>query len=129
LVLAWVVFWLNAALFPCCEALAAAFDDHSGEISQSASVAQPAHHSDEAPSESHHSPDSPCGDTLEAGPAINGEYAGLQTDRAHLEWLAIDAYSPAGLAAADHSATPARRDYRPPPPPYRLYLHTQRLLI
>lgn len=130
LVLAWVVFWLNTALFPCCEALAAAFDGHSNEVSQSASAAQPAHDSDETHSEyPHPGPILPCGDTLDAGPAINAEHAGLQTDRSYLKWFAIDAYSPAGLTVADHSATPAPRDYRPPPSPYRLYLQTQRLLI
>lgn len=130
LVLAWAAFWLNAAFFPCCEALAAAFGDHSDDVSQTASAAQPAHHSGETHSECpHHSPDSPCGCSLNAGPAINEADAGLLTDRVHPEWFAIDAFVVAGLTAVSHSANLAPREYRSPPPPVRLYLHTQRLLI
>ena len=128
LVLAWVIFWLNTALFPCCEALAAAFGDHSDRVSHSASASQPAHHSDETHSEQpHHSPGSPCGHSLNAGPAINGEYAGLPTDRVHLEWVAMDMSSSVGLTVVNHSEILAPRE--PHPPPFRLYLRTLRLLI
>ena len=128
-VLAWLVFWLNTALFPCCEVLAAVFGDRSDDVSQSASDAQSSDHSDETHSQhSHHSPDSPCNDTFNAGPAINGVCAGLPTDRV-LEWFAIDVPVAAGLTAVSFSANLAPRDYHPPPPPLRLYLQTQRLLI
>jgi len=130
LVLAWAVFWFNTALFPCCEAVAAAFDDHSDDVSQSVSAVQPAYHTDETHSECpHHGPGSPCSHTLDAGPAITEMYAGLPTDRVNLEWFAIDVSVAAGLTAVDHSANLAPRDYLPPPPPFRLYLRTQRLLI
>ena len=129
LVLAWVVFWLNTAFFPCCEALAAAFDDHSDSVSQSTSAAQPAHHSDETHSEhSDQGPSSHCDYSLNAGPAINGAYAALPTDRVHLDWFAIDTPVAPGLTAVNYSANLAPREYHPPPP-FRLYLRTLRLLI
>jgi len=129
LVLAWA-FWFNAALFPCCEALAAAFGDHRGDVSQTAPAAQPAHYSGETQSECpHHSPGSPCGHSLDAGPAINEADAGLSTDRVNPEWFAIDVSAVAGLTAVNRSANLAPRAYHSPPPPLRLYLHTQRLLI
>lgn len=114
LVMAWVAFWLNSALFPCCEAFAAAFDEHSDDVSQSVAVAQPAHHSDETNSERpHHSPDSPCDYKLDAGPAISGEYAGLPTDRVPLEWIAPPVPTAVGLTAGYRFAILAPRDYRP----------------
>ncbi len=130
LVLAWAVFWFNSALFPCCEALAAAFGDHPDDVSQTASAAVPAHHSGETHSECpHHSPDSPCGHTLDAGPVPNEVYAGLPTDRVNPEWLAIEVSVAADRTAVDHSANLTPREYHSPPPPFRLYQRTQRLLI
>ena len=129
LVLAWVVFWLNTAFFPCCEALAAAFDDHSDSVSQSTSTAQTAHHSDETHSEhSDQSPSSHCDYSLNAGPAINGAYAAPLTDRVHLDWFAIATPVAPGVTAVNRFASRATIDYHPPPP-FRRYLHTQRLLI
>lgn len=129
MVLAWAAFWFNSALFPCREAVAATFSGHSDDASQSVSAARPAHASDKTYCErSHHSPDSPCDCTLDAGSAISGAYAGLATDRAHLEWFAIDVSVPVVLTGVNHSANLALREYHPPSP-FRLYLHTQRLLI
>jgi len=130
LVLAWAAFWFNAALFPCCEALAAAFGDHPGDLSQTASAARPAHHSVETQSECpHHSPELTCGHTLDAAPTITEVYGGPPTDCVNLEWFAIDVSVAAALTAVTHSANLAPREYHSPPPPVRLYLHTQRLLI
>ena len=130
MVLAWVIFWLNTALFPCCDAFAAVLGDHAVSVSQSASAAESAHHSDESHSERpYHSPESPCDYALNAGPAIvDGEYAALPTDRIQLGGFAIDALLVPGLTAVTHAAYLVPRDYHPPPP-FRLYLHTQRLLI
>ena len=130
MVLAWVVFWVNTALFPCCEALAAAFGGHSDSFSQSVTAAQPAHHSDESHSERpQRSPESPCDYALNAGPVtVDGESAALPTDRAQLAWFAIDTSVPPDLTAANYAAIRAPREYHPPPQS-RLYLHTQRLLI
>ena len=130
MVLAWCVFWFNTALFPCCDAFAAAFGDHSDSVSQSVSAAQPAHHSDESHSEQpHHSPESPCDYALNAGPAIiDGAYAAPPTDRVHLVWFAIDTPVAPRLTAVNHAVNLVPHEYHPSPPS-RLYLHTQRLLI
>jgi len=45
LVLAWVVFWLNTALFPRCEVAAAVLGGHADNGSRTASAAPPLHHS------------------------------------------------------------------------------------
>ena len=130
MVLAWVVFWLNTALFPCCDAVAAMFGDHTVRVSPSASAAHPAHHSDESHSERpHHSPESPCGYALNAEPAtIDGESAALPTDRVQWVWFAVAASAAPDLTTVTYAAYRAPREYHPPPP-FRLYLHTQRLLI
>jgi hypothetical protein len=129
LVLAWVVFWLNTALFPCCEAFAVAFDDHADDVSQSVPAAAQAHHSGETQVESpHHKPDSPCDYTLHAGSVINGEHAGPATDRIQLESVAIYIAFAVWPPVTNRSAKLAPHDFHPPPP-FRLYLHTQRLLI
>lgn len=129
LVLAWVAFWLNAASFPCCEAFAVAFNDHADDVSQSVPAATHAHQAGETQPESpHHSPDSPCDYTLHAASVINGEHAGPATERIHLGSVAIYMAFAVGPPVANHSAILAPRDYHPPPP-FRLYLHTQRLLI
>ena len=131
MVLAWVVFWVNTALFPCCDAFAAAFDHHSEDVSQSVSAAEPAHHSDDPHSERlHHSPESPCDYALSAGPAIiDGAYVALlPTDHIQLVWVAITTPVAPDLTATNHAANRVPREYHPPPQS-RLYLHTQRLLI
>ena len=130
MVLAWAVFWLNTALFPCCDAFAAVFGDHSGSVTQSASAAQPVHHSDKSHSERPlQSPESPCDYALNAGPAIiSGVYAALPTDRVQWVWFAVATSAAPDLIAVNNSANRAPREYRPPLPS-RLYLHTQRLLI
>ena len=114
LVLAWVIFWINTALFPCCEAVAAAFGDHSDDVSQSVSAAQPAHAAGGMHSEPPtHSPSSPCGYTLTAGPTNVGMYATVTIDHSSPEWLASDTPAAPSLTAANHSANLAPR---PTPP-------------
>ena len=132
MVLAWVIFWLNTALFPCCDAFAAMFGDHAVSVSQSVSAAQSAHHSgaDESHSERPpHSPESPCDYALNAEPAIiSVTYAALPTDRVQFVLFAIATPVAPDLTAVHYAAILAPREYRPPLP-FRLYLHTQRLLI
>ena len=129
LMLAWVAFWLNTALFPCCEALAAALSNHSDISSQPASGAQSAHHSAEAHVEHvHPSPSSPCKDTVKSVSAIPGAYAQLPTSDFQPEWFAIDGPVASDLKTPDQSAILAPREYQPPPLS-RVYLQTQRLLI
>lgn len=130
--LAWVAFWLNTVLFPCCEAFAAAFDDHADDVSQSVSTAPQDHHAGAKTSERpHHSPGTPCDRAFNAEPTLGGEYAWLPTDRAHQEWVAISVTSVVGPPAVAQAAILALRDYHPPPrlATVRLYLRTQRLLI
>jgi len=129
LVAAWVVFWLNTALFPCCEVAAAGLGGHTNNASQSASAAPSLHPSDATHSEPlDHGPDSPCGTILISGSPLVGAYEVLTLDRSPLEWLAVDAPVATRITAVDHSANLAHARAAPPPP-LRLYLRTQRLLI
>ena len=131
MVVAWVVFWLNTALFPCCDAFAAVFGNHSATDSHAVSADHPAHHSDANESHSErpqHSPESPCENALNAEPVtIDGESAALPTDRFQGVWFAVATSAAPDLTAVNHAAHRAPREYRPPLPS-RLYLHTQRLL-
>jgi hypothetical protein len=129
LAVAWVVFWLNTVLFPCCEVAAAVLGGHADNGSRSASAAPQLHHSDGTHSEPlDHGPDSPCGYTLISGPPLVGEYGVLTPDRSPLEWFAVDAPVATSLTAVNHSANLALARAAPPPS-LRLYLRTQRLLI
>ena len=129
LVVAWVVFWLNASLFPCCVTIAAAFGGQAGNDSQSVSSVAPAHHPDEPHSgPPGHSPDSPCAYSLSAGPTIIGEYAVLAADRSPQGWFAVDAPVATSPTAINHVANLALARATPPRS-LRLYLRTQRLLI
>lgn len=124
MILAWVVFWLTTAFFPCCEA-AAAFSNHSANVSQAASAAQPAHDS----AETHidrpdRNPYSPCGYVLSAQPTNIGV---LATEHPPLKWLAIDAPVFSGLTAVIRCDNLALRGI--PPPSIPLYLREQRLLL
>ena len=129
LMAAWVVFWLNTALLPCCEVAAAVSGGYTNNESQSASAAPSLHHSGATQSEPlDHSPDSPCGYTLISASQLAGAYEVLTPDRFPMEWLAVDAPVATRLTAVDHSANLAHARAAPPPP-LRLYLRTQRLLI
>ena len=126
---AWVVFWLNTALFPCYETVAAAIGGYPDSVSQSVSNAQPMHNYGAAGTYSERSdpsPYPPCGYTLSTGPASVGMHALPATDHSPLEWFAIDAPVPS-LITASHAENLAPRGN--PPPPLRLYLRTLRLLI
>ena len=129
LLAAWVVFWLNTALFSCCEVAAAVLGGHVDNGSVSASAALPLQHSAAAQSEPlDHSPDSPCGYNLISGPPLVGEHEVQTTDRPPLEGIAVNAPVATSLTVANHSADLALARAAPPPP-LRLYLRTQRLLI
>ena len=131
LLAAWLVFWLNTALFPCCEVAASVLGGHADNGSLSASAAPLLQHSAATHSEPlDQSPDSPCGYTLASGPPLVGEHEVPAPDRADLEWLAVDVPVAMSLTltAADPSANLALARASPPPP-LRLYLRTQRLLI
>ena len=129
LVVGWVGFWLNTALFPCCEVAAAVLGGHADSGPRSVSAAPPLHDSDASQSGLMDlSPDSPCGYTLISGPPLVAEYEVLAPDRSPLEWFAVDAPVATSLTAVNHPAYLALARAAPPPP-LRLYLRTQRLLI
>ncbi len=129
LVMAWLMFWLNAALFPCCEVAAAILGGHAGSGSPVTSVAPASHHAAATRSEpSDHNPGSPCGDAVFAGVPLASQAEGMATDQSAPEWIAIDAPVVISSPATDLTTTQAL-DRAAPPPPLRLYLRTQRLLI
>ena len=113
LVAAWAVFFLNTALFPCCEVAAAVLGGHAD-----ATQAEPLEHS----------ADSPCASSLGEAPTIVGEHEVLSPDRSPLEWFAGDAPVAASLAAVNRSANLALARAAPPLS-LRLYQRTQRLLL
>lgn len=124
MILAWVVFWLNAAFFPCYDAIAAV-SGHTANVSLAASPAPPAHDSDGTRTDRpDHGPYSPCGYTLGAQPTNIGVPA---TEQSPLKWLAIDAPVAPGLTAAIRSEILPLREI--PSPPLRRYLREQRLLL
>ena len=132
LLLAWLAFWFNTAFIPCCEAFAAASDQHADDVAQIVPAASQMHdtHTYDA-GHPHHAPASPCGPTLNLEPATNGEYAGLRADRVDFNCGATDMLVAANHIAENQSAKLALHAFRPPPRPreVRLYLQTQRLLI
>ena len=129
LIAAWVVFWLNTALFPCCEVTAAILGGHADSAMQSLSSAPSAHHSDSTHSEPlDHGPDTPCGDTLSADPPLGGEQGVRVPERSSLEWFAVDAPVSARFTSAFRAANVSLARAAPPPS-LRPHLRTQRLLI
>ena len=114
LVAAWAVFFLNTALFPCCEAAAAVLGGHAD-----ATQAEPLEE---------HGPDAPCASSISAGPTIVGEHEVLSPDRSPVDWFAGDAPVAASLTAVNHSAILALARAAPPLS-LGLYQRTQRLLL
>jgi len=123
-----MVFWLNTALFPCCEVAAADLGERTGSALSSVSAVEPAHHAgthSESPADN---PGSPCGDTLISGSPHVALDEVLTPDRLPLEWFTVDAPVVTSVTAVTHSATLALVRAALPPSP-RFYLRTQRLLI
>jgi hypothetical protein len=113
LVAAWAVFFLNTALFPCSEVVAAVLDGHVD-----ATHAEPLDHD----------PDSPCAFSLGGRPTLVGEHEVLAPDRSPLGWFAIDAPVATSPTAVNHFVNFALARAAPPPS-LRLYQRTQRLLL
>ena len=130
LLIAWAAFWLGTALFPCCEAIAAALGDHPGAVVHQSAEASP--HT-EMPGEAHHdcpdgSPGTPCHSLHGSGSAVVGESATASLDR-----LAHDVPAMAARvwpASADGRQT-TQASIPPPalPPPLGFHQRTRRLLI
>ena len=131
LMVAGVVFWLNTALFPCCEVTAAVSGRHAANESQSAPATPSQHHHDAEHYEPvDHSPEPPCGDTLIPGPALVGGHEVLTPDRCSPKWFPVDAPVAPTLTAVNDSVTLALARAVPrPPPSLHFYQRTQRLLI
>ena len=129
LVAAWLMFWLNTALFPCCEVVAAVLGGHADNATPAASAEASPHHSGAMYSAPlHHSSDSPCyGAQISASPLVV-EYKGLIPDRSPLEWCAYNAPLSTSFTAPIPPAIFALARASPLPS-VRFYLRTQRLLI
>lgn len=129
LVMVWVVFWLNTALFPCCAVAAAVLAGQADSGSQSASAPLPLHYPGAANSVPlGYGPDSPCDYTLIPDSPIVAANEVLTPDRSPLQWFAVDAPVATSLTAVSDSANLALARAAPPPS-LRLYQRTQRLLI
>jgi len=119
-VLAWLAFWLNTAIFPCCQAFAANVSDPDGSISQSASYDHTSLDFDAAhPGQPDHSPFSPCGFFVSTIPATISQAAFLAAD--HTSWQSI---VPPVTASSFPVALNVANSFTPReiPPPVRLYL-------
>ncbi len=129
LIAAWGVFWLNTALFPCCEVIAAVLGGHADAAMQSHASAPSSHHTDSTHSELlDHGSDAPCGDTLSANPPLSSEKNERTPERSSLEWFAVDAPVAASFTSVHRNASFAIARASPPLS-LRLHLRTQRLLI
>ena len=129
LIAAWVVFWLNTALFPCCEVTAAILGGHADSALQSPSAGQPSHHSDSASSEQPApSPEAPCADALSADPPLAGEDGVRVPESSSMEWFAMDAPAATHFTWT-HRAESFALARASPPPSLHPHLRTQRLLI
>lgn len=129
LVMAWIAFWLNTAIFPCCEAIAAVVGgDHAIEEAQSNATTPHARLSGSAHSEDlGHDPYSPCEHALGAEPALVGEQEVLASDRFPFHWVAVEEYFSHGPTLGSHRSSVALP--RAAPPPLGFYQRSQRLLI
>lgn len=130
LLIAWTAFWLGTALFPCCEAIAAALADHPGTVAHQSAEASP--HT-EMPGEAHHdhpdgSPGTLCHSPQGGGSAVVGESATASLDRLVNDVPAMAAR--VWPASADGRQTTQASIPRPAlPPPLGLHQRTRRLLI
>ena len=124
-VLAWMVFWLNTALFPCCEAVAAGLGGQPPV--QAVSGSHTAHASGETgsehPDQSHNSP---CGVAVSAAAATLGQADVLSAAQPDI----VSSASGAAISlrpAADSTSTAI--PHPAPPPKVPLYLRELRILL
>lgn len=124
----WAAFLMNAALCPCDGANAAAIGERSEIVSQSAANAGLA----DCPGETHserpgHGPGPRCTHVIGATPHTIDALPVLASGFSPWHWSAIDAPSYPAPGAATRSGNLAPGEI--PPPQFRLYLRTLRLLI
>ena len=125
MVFAWAVFWLNAAFFPCCEAIAAGFGDPPA--AHSMSNAHLSHDSGETHTDHpDHSPHPPCGEVVSAAPADFSQAA--IPAAGHPEFVSFTPIATIALlpAAGNISRLTA---YATPPPKVPLYLRDLRIRL
>lgn len=124
----WAAFLLNAALCPCDGADAAVVGDRSETVSQPVANTGLADCPGEAHSErSGRSPGPRCTHTVGATPQSIAAVPVLASGFSPWHWSAIDAPSYPVPGAATRSGNLAPSEI--PPPQFRLYLRTLRLLI
>src|SRR5450759_128508 len=121
-ILAWVVFCLNTAIFPCCQAFAGVFGDHSESISQPALHDHVSQDCDgDHPGQPNHSPYSPCSSFVSANPAAISQATFLATN--HTSWKSI---APAAAVSLVPVALNFANSFTPReiPPPVRPVSYT-----
>ena len=131
LVVAWAMFFVNTALFPCCEAVAAVLGGHANTNNgtQTASVAPPPHHSGDTHTDAPvHDPYAPCEHAFSAGPVLVEALGVATSDRSLLHWLAVEESFSLCPTVVVHRPSLNLPQAAPPPQP-RFHLRTQRLLI
>jgi hypothetical protein len=125
LVLVWLVFWVNASLFSCCEAIGAGLGVQP--TAQSVYGEPSAHAFDETHTDhSDHSHSSPCGHVVSAGPAALGQADVLSAGAPDLVMIPLDVTISLPTVA---SATSRLTAYPTPPPHVPLYLRELRILL
>jgi len=123
LVLAWVAFWLNTAIFPCAQTFAAVFGEHSeSQPVAGHQAAQDCH--DDQPHQLGRNPYSPCGSFLSANAVTISQSALLPTEHTPSKSIAPAAdVSPVALNIVNRFAP------HEIPLPVRLYWPELRLLL
>lgn len=124
LMFGWIAFWLNTALFPCCDALAEALDGH---VHGSTGLNDTPH--SVGADHSHQEPASDCGSALDLGAPSSGEYFAFTSDQLRAGCVLSNVQLTVAPLDVTRSVNLPSRDYHPPPPLWRIYLRTQRLLI
>ena len=124
-VLAWLAFWLNTALSPCCEAIAAGIGDQPAP--QAVSDAHPAHNHDETHTDSSdQGPNPPCGHVVSAVPADFAQAAVFAAEHQNFVTITPDSISALFPAVASALSLFA---YSTPPPQIQLYLRDLRIRL
>lgn len=118
---AWGAFWLNAALFPCCQAIAASSGEHDINIVNMVAVDHVLSDcDDDHPGEpGQKSPHLPCSSFASASPAAINQAAPLDTDHDRLQPIATVIVSVLVPPAPDRAS---RFPAYSTPPPIPLYL-------
>ena len=123
-IFAWLTFWINAAFFPCCEAIAAAVGH---EQAVHTADAHPAHECDETHTDHpDHAPHSSCGQFVKTGPASIDQTAVFGDGQLELPAITPDV----AIAVRPVEVNRFRlTSYSTPPPKIPRYLRDLRIRI